>query len=514
MIISSIDEGLCFAAAEAMCSGIKPILHNCEGIKDHYDKKYIFNTIDEAVNMITSSEYNSQEYRKFIVKNYSLKNEIEYIRPILKILFQDIDKNKTQIINDVNTFDLTYAQRFKERNDRKVKAILKNIDKYNNAIDIGCNQGYLILNLLNKGYIKKGYGIDLDKSVLSKELISNDDFKFYEQDIVNYEFKDCYDLVIYNAVHHHVFGKYGKQRAFQLFSDVIDHCNETLIFETGMISEEGDYYWKDEIIKYFDNDQMHFNKLWQLIGPRLKNIEIIDELDIHGTKRPIFKISLYPINSDYNLKKNIKKFYEGKLIKDNNLLVLKQYRRTIGSLNQKLVELPNKNNETLYDETVFYKLKDKNNGNIIFGKKIENDVYKQMREFTILNQVKHPKAIKLLGVSEKYGLLFPYLQWQNLDEVDFSRIKNINIFKKEIDEFFNYVNNTYIDMDVLDFENSLGKKRKLIDVVDFHAHNFCINVQNDFIKNWAVLDFEYYSNNNCERNIINKTNIDKLVSAF
>lgn len=84
MIISSIDEGLCFAAAEAMCSGIKPILHNCEGIKDHYDKRYIFNTVDEAVEMIISKEYNSNEYRKFIKENYSLEKEYCKLKSILE----------------------------------------------------------------------------------------------------------------------------------------------------------------------------------------------------------------------------------------------------------------------------------------------------------------------------------------------------------------------------------------------------------------------------------------------
>lgn len=83
MIVSSIDEGLCFAAAEAMCSGIKPILHNCEGIKDHYDKKYIFNTLDESVDMILSEEYNSKEYRNYIFNNYSLAKELESISKLL-----------------------------------------------------------------------------------------------------------------------------------------------------------------------------------------------------------------------------------------------------------------------------------------------------------------------------------------------------------------------------------------------------------------------------------------------
>lgn len=94
MLVSSIDEGLCFAAAESMCSGIKPILHNCEGIKDHYDKKYIFNNVDEAVKMITTQEYNSKEYRNFILENYSLNIEME---KIIEILNLDVSNSEAEI---------------------------------------------------------------------------------------------------------------------------------------------------------------------------------------------------------------------------------------------------------------------------------------------------------------------------------------------------------------------------------------------------------------------------------
>lgn len=86
MVISSIDEGLCFAAAEAMCSGIKPILHNCEGLKDHYEKKYIYNNIDEAIDMIISTEYDSKDYRKFIEDKYSITKEHVAIKNILASL--------------------------------------------------------------------------------------------------------------------------------------------------------------------------------------------------------------------------------------------------------------------------------------------------------------------------------------------------------------------------------------------------------------------------------------------
>ncbi|TSI07320.1 glycosyltransferase [Lysinibacillus sp. BW-2-10] len=84
ILISSIDEGLCYAAAESMLTGIKPVLHNCEGINDHYVNKYIYNTVEEATQMIESEIYSSIEYRSFIEEYYSKDKEIKTIKSLLK----------------------------------------------------------------------------------------------------------------------------------------------------------------------------------------------------------------------------------------------------------------------------------------------------------------------------------------------------------------------------------------------------------------------------------------------
>ncbi|MDU1068722.1 MULTISPECIES: glycosyltransferase [Clostridium] len=145
MVISSIDEGLCFAAAESMCSGIKPVLHNCEGIKDHYDEKYIFNTIDEAVNMIIEEEYNSDEYRKFIENNYCLEKEYNSIYKVLKN-------------NDE-----------KENNHDKVKKNIGEDRKKNPLITIG------VINYNNNRYIDDCLDSILKQEYNNIEVIIVDD---------------------------------------------------------------------------------------------------------------------------------------------------------------------------------------------------------------------------------------------------------------------------------------------------------------------------------------------------
>ncbi|MFT9849589.1 glycosyltransferase [Aneurinibacillus sp. REN35] len=89
ILISSIDEGLCYAAAESMLSGIKPILHNCEGLKDHYPADYLFNTLEEAIEKIEEDEYKSKEYRSFIETNYASDKQNEVLLNIIMNLLQE-----------------------------------------------------------------------------------------------------------------------------------------------------------------------------------------------------------------------------------------------------------------------------------------------------------------------------------------------------------------------------------------------------------------------------------------
>lgn len=77
IICTSVLESQNMSIMQAMSKGIKPIIHNFVGAKQIYSEKYIWNTIEDAVKMIISDEYNSREYREFIENKYSLKKQIE-----------------------------------------------------------------------------------------------------------------------------------------------------------------------------------------------------------------------------------------------------------------------------------------------------------------------------------------------------------------------------------------------------------------------------------------------------
>ena len=73
-ICFSKKETFSYAIAEGMCKGLKPIIHDFYGAEDIWDKKYIWDTIDEAIKMTINDDYNPYEYRKYITDKYSLNN--------------------------------------------------------------------------------------------------------------------------------------------------------------------------------------------------------------------------------------------------------------------------------------------------------------------------------------------------------------------------------------------------------------------------------------------------------
>lgn len=95
VLSTSIHESFGYGIAEAMSRGIKPVIHNFLFATDIWSRNYLFNTIEEAVSLITKNDYNSKEYRQFIEKNYSLDNQIINIYKMIDDLFV-LNKDKTK----------------------------------------------------------------------------------------------------------------------------------------------------------------------------------------------------------------------------------------------------------------------------------------------------------------------------------------------------------------------------------------------------------------------------------
>ncbi|HPB88201.1 MAG TPA: glycosyltransferase, partial [Thermotogota bacterium] len=76
-------EGYGMAILEAMSKGIKPIIHNFYVADEFYSEQYLFNTVGQAVDMITNEPYDSTEYRRFAEQHNETK-QLEEISELVR----------------------------------------------------------------------------------------------------------------------------------------------------------------------------------------------------------------------------------------------------------------------------------------------------------------------------------------------------------------------------------------------------------------------------------------------
>lgn len=86
LISTSIHESFGYGIAESMARGIKPVIHDFLFARDIWSGKYLFSSIDDAIEMILNDDYHSDEYSDFIKNNYSLDEKILEIKKILDTL--------------------------------------------------------------------------------------------------------------------------------------------------------------------------------------------------------------------------------------------------------------------------------------------------------------------------------------------------------------------------------------------------------------------------------------------
>jgi glycosyltransferase involved in cell wall biosynthesis len=70
---TSLSEGNPNNVIEAMAKGIKPVVHRWPGSEDQFPG-HLFDTVQDAVRMITEGSYNSESYRASVQDKFSLAN--------------------------------------------------------------------------------------------------------------------------------------------------------------------------------------------------------------------------------------------------------------------------------------------------------------------------------------------------------------------------------------------------------------------------------------------------------
>ena len=88
LLSTSIHESFGYGIAEAMARGIKPVIHDFLNADEIWDKRFLFNTVDEAVNMILDDDYCSETYRDYIKNRFSLDDKVNTIKKLLNELME------------------------------------------------------------------------------------------------------------------------------------------------------------------------------------------------------------------------------------------------------------------------------------------------------------------------------------------------------------------------------------------------------------------------------------------
>ena len=413
--------------------------------------------------------------------------------------------------------DTDYSGRYESRNQKKINSICEHVqnEPVKNVLDIGCNQGYVIKSLLDRNIIEFGYGVDLEKRIVSPELIKDERFTFFEQDIIQFTFPKKFDIIVYNSVHHHIFANYGSDMAFKVWRAIIRNCNQLIFFETAVLTERGSaLYWKNELEKKYKDDIHMMSDIFTKIGPRLKNIEIIGNNKIHWSKRPLFKISLFPLPDNNDFSAYVKNTYSELLVKNSLWSVQTEMVRSEGSKNQVLIDKEKlKNTREINKDVRLFILNKKGEDKKYFGKKYTNDVFRQIRELTINQRTNHPRILKTCFANEKYGLISEYIPWQKITEIDFNNIKNKKKFAVQIKGFFRYFKRKKIEYsNIIDPIANITNRKHLYEIIDLNVNNFLIQIKKGEIVDWKAIDFDFSLVNTKTRNQINFLSIINTIN--
>jgi len=87
IICTSIFESQGMGIIEGMCRGLKPIIFSFPGAEYIYPVEYLFSDVSRFIELILyDGEYEPMKYHNFVVKNYSIKENIWKYRDLIEVL--------------------------------------------------------------------------------------------------------------------------------------------------------------------------------------------------------------------------------------------------------------------------------------------------------------------------------------------------------------------------------------------------------------------------------------------
>ena len=178
---------------------------------------------------------------------------------------------------------------------KRLNVIKKNINLKSNILDIGCNNGYFLFNLIDKDSI--GLGIDSDRNSIiisnsicllkNKKNISFLNFYINSKNIHNIP---AYETILFMSVFHHLVYNLGREESLKILKLICQKTNQNLIFDTGQINE-GNFKWTKSN-SFIGNDYEKFFKDFFFKNGFKKFISLGDfDTNISKNKRRLFLVS-------------------------------------------------------------------------------------------------------------------------------------------------------------------------------------------------------------------------------
>jgi glycosyltransferase involved in cell wall biosynthesis len=83
IVSTSVLESFGMGLVEAMAKGIKPVIHNWVGAENIFPQKYLFNTVKDFSDLVLSNDYDSKEYRSYVVGRFDIDIQIRAIENLV-----------------------------------------------------------------------------------------------------------------------------------------------------------------------------------------------------------------------------------------------------------------------------------------------------------------------------------------------------------------------------------------------------------------------------------------------
>ncbi len=241
IVCTSILESQNMSVMQAIAKGIKPIVHNFAGARGIYPSKYLWNTIDEAVKMITEESYDSNEYREFIEENYSLEKQLKTINAMMdELIIKDKKVNEfsykdywNQRLNSrfniegvgyIGLGEIYNRFLYRSRIDLLEGVTNKAFDNISDkrVLELGPGIGIFTEYFHNKG-VKDYSAIDIVEKSISELSSKYEDYHFKQGDISDsYNYEGKYDLIFAADVLLHITNEDNYKKTIMNISDHLE----------------------------------------------------------------------------------------------------------------------------------------------------------------------------------------------------------------------------------------------------------------------------------------------------